>query len=127
MRKKCVIKRSRFAAWVAALLIIVSATVWTVVFVHGGVDMTLSRVADLAAVAIAIDSAVPKALAAQRVPGAAVAVIYDGDVVWSQGGGLATSGGEAVTASTGFQVGSISKPIAATLLGLAVPASSFSS
>lgn len=118
MREKRLTAR-RFAAWVAALLI-VSAIVWAVMLALAGVDRTLPRAAELATVTAAIDSAVPGALASQRVPGAAVAVIQDGDVVWSQGYGVAAPGGEAVTASTVFQVGSISKTVAAaTLLGLA--------
>ena len=119
MSTKRVTGKRRFAAWVAALLIGI-ATVWVVMVVHNGVDMSLSRAAELATTTAAIDSAVPGVLAAERVPGAAVAVIEDGAVVWSQGYGVAVPGGEAVTASTVFQVGSISKPIAAaTLLGLA--------
>lgn len=112
-------RRRRLATWVAALLI-AGATLWAVMLVYPGTDMSLSRAADLATATAAIDSAVPEALVAESVPGAAVAVVQDGAVVWSQGYGVAAPGGEAVTASTVFQVGSISKPIAAmALLGLA--------
>lgn len=82
--------------------------------------MSLSSTAELATATAAIDSAVSEALAVKRVPGDAVAVVQNGAVVWSQGYGVVAPGGGAVTASTVFQVGSISKPIAATtLLGLA--------
>lgn len=111
--------RWRFAAWVAALLI-GSVTVWAEMLAYDGPDMSLSRAAELTTATAAINATVPEALAAEGVPGAAVAVVQDGAVVWSQGYGVAAPGGEAVTASTVFQVGSISKPIAtATLLGLA--------
>lgn len=90
--------RRRFAAWVAALLI-GSATAWAVMVVHDGEDMSLSRAAEPATATAAIDSAVPGALATERVPDAAVAVMQDGAVVWSQGYGVAAPGGEAVTAS----------------------------
>ncbi|GAA1131890.1 serine hydrolase domain-containing protein [Arthrobacter flavus] len=119
MRAKGVTGKKRLGAWAAALLI-GCAAIWVVMLVHDDVDMSLSRPTNLETVTDAIDSAVPEALEAERVPGAAVAVIQDGAVVWSQGYGMASLGGEAVTSSTVFQVGSISKPVAAaTVLGLA--------
>ena len=107
------------AMWVTALVVAIGV-VWAVMLALAGVDRSLPRAAELATITAAIDSAVPGALASHRVPGAAVAVVRDGDVVWSQGYGVTASGGEAVTASTVFQVGSISKTVAAaTLLSLA--------
>jgi CubicO group peptidase (beta-lactamase class C family) len=119
MRTKGVARRRRLAIRGAALLA-GAAIVWVVMLIHDDRDMSLFSTAELATATAAIDSAVPGALAAEQVPGAAVAAVQDGTVVWSQGYGVVTPGGEAVTASTVFQVGSISKPIAAaTLLGLA--------
>lgn len=52
-------------------------------------------------------------MAALRVPGVAMAVIRSGKVEWSRGFGVTRRGGEAVTADTPFQAGSVSKPVAA--------------
>jgi CubicO group peptidase (beta-lactamase class C family) len=60
-------------------------------------------VAELAA---RIEGAVPGELAAHHVPGAAVAIVRDGKVVYAHGFGDAS-------ATTRFQVGSISKPVSA--------------
>ncbi len=70
MGTKRVTGKRRFAAWVAALLI-GSATVCVVMLVHDDVDMSLSRADELGTATAAIDSAVPGALAAGRVPSAA--------------------------------------------------------
>ena len=48
-----------------------------------------------------------------HVPGVAIAVIRGGKIDWAKGFGLTGKGGEAVTADTLFQAGSVSKPIAA--------------
>lgn len=50
---------------------------------------------------------------AMHVPGVAIAVIHDGKIDWARGFGVTGEGGEAVTADTLFQAGSVSKPIAA--------------
>ena len=52
-------------------------------------------------------------MAALHVPGVAMAVIKGGKVEWSRGFGFTRQGGEAVTADTLFQAGSVSKPVAA--------------
>lgn len=52
-------------------------------------------------------------MAALHVPGVAIAVIRGGKVEWSRGFGVTRQGGEAVTADTLFQAGSVSKPVAA--------------
>src|SRR5262245_43209774 len=47
-------------------------------------------------------------------PGLSIAVINDGKVEWARGYGVTESGGtQPVTATTLFQAGSISKPVAA--------------
>lgn len=75
---------------------------------------------DPAAAGPALDEAIPELLRSARVPGAAVALVVDGDVAWSAGYGVTTPGGPPIDAATIFQVGSISKPIAAaTVLHLA--------
>ncbi len=54
-------------------------------------------------------------MAVHHVPGASVAIIDDGRVVWAGGFGLKEAGtSDSVTASTLFQAQSISKPVAAT-------------
>jgi CubicO group peptidase (beta-lactamase class C family) len=52
-------------------------------------------------------------MAALHVPGVAIAVLKGGKVDWARGFGVTREGGEAVTADTLFQAGSVSKPIAA--------------
>ncbi|HEU4630203.1 MAG TPA: serine hydrolase domain-containing protein [Gemmatimonadaceae bacterium] len=72
----------------------------------------------------AIDSgrAVLRALMEQHgIPGLSVAVIVDGDVVWSEGFGFADLEGRVpVTPLTRFRIGSISKPVTAEAMGLLV-------
>ncbi|WP_425884702.1 serine hydrolase domain-containing protein [Micromonospora sp. DT81.3] len=56
----------------------------------------------------------PLIMAALNVPGAAVAVVRDGETVWSTGYGLASvREGTEVSTDTVFQVGSISKTLTA--------------
>ncbi|MDR3447942.1 serine hydrolase [Dyella sp.] len=50
---------------------------------------------------------------AWRIPGVSVVVIHHGAIEWAKGYGVASVGGDAVTAQTLFQAGSISKPVAA--------------
>jgi CubicO group peptidase (beta-lactamase class C family) len=52
-------------------------------------------------------------MAALHVPGVAIAVIKGGKVEWARGFGVTRQGGDAVTADTLFQAGSVSKPVAA--------------
>jgi D-alanyl-D-alanine carboxypeptidase len=57
-----------------------------------------------------LDTRVPQALQRYSVPGAAVALIRGGKVVWTRGYGFAdAAGARAITADTLFNVGSISK------------------
>ncbi len=48
----------------------------------------------------------------QHVPGVSIAVVHKGAVQWARGFGVRETGGTAVTATTLFQAGSISKPVA---------------
>ncbi|WP_303828523.1 serine hydrolase domain-containing protein [Asticcacaulis taihuensis] len=50
---------------------------------------------------------------ALHVPGVSILVIHKGKVAWVKGYGVTSDGGEAVTADTLFQAGSVSKPVAA--------------
>ncbi|MBO9708994.1 MAG: serine hydrolase [Caulobacter sp.] len=52
-------------------------------------------------------------MAELHVPGVSIAVIKGGKLDWARGFGVTRQGGEAVTADTLFQAGSVSKPIAA--------------
>ena len=62
----------------------------------------------------AIAGDIPGSLARHHVPGAAVAVVHDGRVVWARGFGVRDVRTRApVTAQTRFQVASVSKPVSA--------------
>ncbi|MBT8401121.1 MAG: class A beta-lactamase-related serine hydrolase [Rhodothermia bacterium] len=64
--------------------------------------------------AAAIEAAVPGYLENFLVPGAAVALIEGGEIVYEKGFGMADiAEGKRVTPSTGFNIGSISKTVAA--------------
>lgn len=66
------------------------------------------------AVVAKLDELVPQLLEENDVPGAAVALVWDGEVAWSAGYGLADrERGVPVTADTVFQVASISKSVTA--------------
>jgi CubicO group peptidase (beta-lactamase class C family) len=70
--------------------------------------------ASVASLSRALDDVVPEALRRHGVPGASVAVVRSGRVAWARGYGVVNAGqGTAVTASTLFQVASVSKPVAA--------------
>lgn len=61
-----------------------------------------------------LDTMLPELVQKYRVPGVAVALVHNADVVWTQGYGLANEdAGTPVTAETVFQVASISKSISA--------------
>ena len=63
-----------------------------------------------------LDRLVPTLLAEHQVPGLAIAVIRDRQLVWSQGYGLREAGShEPVTPDTVFEAASMSKPILAVL------------
>jgi CubicO group peptidase (beta-lactamase class C family) len=70
--------------------------------------------ASVAAFARTLDAVVPEALRRHSAPGAAVAVMRDGRMAWARGYGVADAERRTpVTASTRFQVASVSKPVAA--------------
>lgn len=59
-----------------------------------------------------LDVLVPEVLAFENVPGASVAVVHEGDVVWSYDYGTTRAGGECdVSDATVFQAASLSKPV----------------
>lgn len=63
-----------------------------------------------------LDQLVPTLLAEHQVPGLAIALIRDHQLVWSKGYGLRAAGtSEAVTPDTVFEAASMSKPILALL------------
>jgi len=69
---------------------------------------------ELEALIAELDERVPQLLEGMLVPGAALALIEDGVVVWERGYGLAdVATGKPVTPETVFNIGSISKTIAA--------------
>lgn len=58
-------------------------------------------------------SEVQTALRRYRVPGASVALLHHGRVVWEEGFGVEVRGGRKVSTRTAFQVASLSKPVTA--------------
>lgn len=69
---------------------------------------------DVSALTDQFDTLVPTLLQQGKVPGAALALIHDGAVVWSQGYGAADEAAQTpVTADTAFSVESISKALTA--------------
>ncbi|MFZ5547604.1 MAG: serine hydrolase [Pseudomonadota bacterium] len=63
-----------------------------------------------------LDHLVPTLMAEHRVPGVAIALIRDRQLVWSKGYGRRAAGSdEAVTAQTVFEAASMSKPVMALL------------
>jgi CubicO group peptidase (beta-lactamase class C family) len=68
-----------------------------------------------------LDELAEDALARTGVPGAAVAVVYDDEVIYARGFGVRELGRpEPVTPETGFQLASLSKPISSTLVAAVV-------
>jgi CubicO group peptidase (beta-lactamase class C family) len=62
-----------------------------------------------------IESSISKFMASSRAPGISVAVVEDGELVWSSGFGFADLENHvAATSATLYRLGSISKPITAT-------------
>ena len=65
-------------------------------------------------VMVDLQKSVPRYMRQYSVPGAAIALIREGKVIWMQGFGLAdVASGRAVDADTVFNVGSISKTVTA--------------
>jgi len=62
-----------------------------------------------------IETAVSQFMAASNAPGVSVAIVQDGELVWSQGFGMADlENSVPATADTLYRLGSVSKPITAT-------------
>lgn len=108
--------RRGLLAGVAAALIGLTAVVWFLARDSADGSGQLRRPDDLAAAHAALDEAVPQALQSARVPGAAVALVADGRVASTAGYGVVTTDGAAVDENTVFQVGSVSKPVAAAVI-----------
>lgn len=87
---------------VASLLALVLAAA-AFLLLRGGDELHVPPT--LGALTTAIDREAPRLLERERVPGAAVAVVWHGRVAWSAGYGLAPD--------TVFQVASVSKPVSA--------------
>ena len=76
--------------------------------------LAASQEADPSELLATFEESMPEFLSQASVPGAAIAVIRNGEVVATEGYGLAdVAASIAVTPTTGFNVGSISKTIAA--------------
>lgn len=96
--------KTRFRYWVLIALTI--ALVVVIFFYYRGRDnLTNNLITE-------IEQTAPQLLKQYQVPGAALALVRDGEVVWSQGYGLADKErGIPVTGDTVFQVASISKAV----------------
>lgn len=61
-----------------------------------------------------LEQYIPERMAERNIPGVAIALIHDNEVVWEEGFGVAsTVTGEPVTSETVFEVASLSKPVLA--------------
>jgi CubicO group peptidase (beta-lactamase class C family) len=73
-----------------------------------------SQERELQTLTTGLESKIPDLLKRYRVPGTTVALVHEGEVVWSRGFGLADKArGIPCTASTVFQIASISKAVTA--------------
>lgn len=94
---------------------------WLLPLVFGALLAVVPRLVDTAEVprsleeyTAALKERVPTPLDRYGVPGASIALVVDGEVVWSEGFGLRDrQTGEPVTSDTVFQAGSISKSLVA--------------
>lgn len=69
----------------------------------------------------ALPALIESALGQSGVPGLAVAIVHDGDVVYSEGFGVKEVGtGDVVEANTVFQIASVSKSLSATAIAKAI-------
>src|SRR5215212_8894728 len=93
---------------------------------QAGTNADLTGVAPLALTGdrqAEFESYIASMLATTRVPGAAVAVVQNGEVVYQQGFGVRELGGsEPVTPETLMMIGSITKPMTATMAAMVVDA-----
>jgi CubicO group peptidase (beta-lactamase class C family) len=67
-----------------------------------------------------LDGVIATLLQAARIPGAAIAVVHNHELVFAKGFGCRTITGEATTADTLYPIASTTKAMAATLLGMLV-------
>ena len=82
------------------------------------VEIPEGRVADAVD---ALDGIAANAMSASGIPGMAIAVVHDGEVVFTEGFGVAdVDTGAPVNADTAFQLASVSKPIGATVVALVI-------
>jgi CubicO group peptidase (beta-lactamase class C family) len=106
------------AAVLALVAILLGAAATRPAAAHGpdaGVPESPLRLSETVGDVVAdLESFVPEYLRAEEVPGAAVALIRDGKVVWTEGYGVANAiTGEPVTPDTLFEVASNSKVVTA--------------
>ncbi|SIN59590.1 CubicO group peptidase, beta-lactamase class C family [Parasphingorhabdus marina DSM 22363] len=94
--------RSVLAIWLSVVLALAPAQ-------SAPPPLTAERIAE-------IDSFVEQRMADLAVPGVAIALIADGEIVHARGFGVTHAEGEPVTENTAFMIGSISKPFTATAI-----------
>jgi CubicO group peptidase (beta-lactamase class C family) len=117
------VRRAGRRAWAVVLLLALSL-VPMVTSAASAQEATPERVA--AAVA-RMDAVVEQAMQQSGVPGVAVAVVYKDQVVYLKGFGVREAGMEArVDADTVFQLASVSKPVASTVIASLVGDGRFS-
>ena len=97
--------------------VITAATLIAALLPPGGVGAAASQTPVHTDESVAIDDWVEERMDARHLPGAAVAVVRDGDVVHLAGYGTADEAGRPVAADTPFIIGSVSKPFTAVVVG----------
>lgn len=120
--------RNRIAALVAAALLALTAgcaqspaTVDVVTADHPGQDVIAAPAGSIDRAVDELDDLVSRTLDDSGVPGAAVAVVHDGQVRFLRGFGVRAAGQPAtVDPDTVFQLASLSKPLSATAVAHAV-------
>ena len=108
----------RYAGWLVwvSFLVVVSLTVPVCVNAEAGQELTLEKVK---AALPELERLAEKALKDSGIPGLAIAVVYKDQPVYLKGFGVREADkAEPVDTDTIFQIASMSKPIASTVLAV---------
>lgn len=83
-------------------------------------DLTDASLRPVREVEAELDAFIRRAMAAFGVPGAAVAVVQDGEVVYLKGFGVKEAGGDPITPDTHMMIGSVGKTLTTLLMAALV-------